>query len=224
MPRVVEGLFRDGGRLVIQEGAEFPERCVVCNKAREGEPLRFTFKREKSHYLEVRALQTLAAAASDLLKGAKYTGPVQARIPFCSWHRRKRLRRFHAGTATMALAAAYLLIRYMTGGPVGAQVLAISIDSAIVILVAIAGLGVVLAAAYDPARVWFKTTKFHDRLVWVEGAGREFLNTLPILKSQTAGASSQTAGASRRRHLDESNLGAEELIRRARLAGLADEE
>src|SRR5262249_39285904 len=82
------GLYRDSGKLVIREGAEFPARCVICNKECDGEPLDFTFGREgKSHYIEVAAIQTLARAAEDLVKGNRYTGPVQTAIPMCSWHR-----------------------------------------------------------------------------------------------------------------------------------------
>ena len=147
----------------------------------------------------------------------------------------------------MALAAAYLFIRYLIGGAREFEVSEISIYSLIAILVAIFGLGIVLAAAYDPTKVWFRVKKFYDRFVWVEGAGPEFLSTLPILGGQREnprpladnpsskrgkgkrrpGSKSRPRGEnlpSKHRGVDESNMSADELVRRARLAGLDDED
>jgi hypothetical protein len=246
-PTTVEGLYRNGGKLVMREGVEFPDRCAICNKETEGGPIQFTFKREKSHYIEVAAIQTIATAAVDLLQGAKYTGPVEVAIPFCAWHRRRRLRRYCFGAGLMALAAAYLFIRYLIGGAREFDVKHISLETVIAVLVVIGGLGIALETVYDPGKVWFRTKKFYDRFVWVEGAGAEFLSTLPILGGQVENPSPAIADSSsargkekqrrssktrdtgkkstgRRREVDESNLSAEELIRRARLAGLDDED
>jgi hypothetical protein len=176
------GLYRDSGKLVIREGAQFPSRCVICNRECDGEPVHFTFKREKSHYIELAVLQTVANAAADLLKGAKYTGPVLAAIPLCPWHRSRRLRRVGVGVGIMALAAAYLLGRYFVGGAGEFAVEQISMYSVVAVLVAIAGLGVALAAIYDPTKVWFKIGKFHDRFVWLDGAGRDFVSALPRIE------------------------------------------
>jgi hypothetical protein len=75
-------------------------------------------------------------------------------------------------------------------------------------------LGIGLAAIFDPTELWFRISKFNDRLVWVQGAGRNFLDTLPRYEGQ------HQDGSSRGRYTpdeDEANLSAEELIRRARL-------
>ena len=40
-------------------GAVFPDRCVICNKECDGAPTYFTFKREKSHYIERRTRVTM---------------------------------------------------------------------------------------------------------------------------------------------------------------------
>jgi hypothetical protein len=52
-----DGFFRDGGDLVIREGASFPDRCVICNKECDGETVDFIFARGKSHYIELAAIQ-----------------------------------------------------------------------------------------------------------------------------------------------------------------------
>ncbi|MDR3633346.1 MAG: hypothetical protein P4L84_05870 [Isosphaeraceae bacterium] len=242
----VEGVYRDAGKLVIQDGAVFPDRCVICNEECDSEPIELTFKRVKSHYIEVAALQSVATAAVDLLKGAKYTGPIDATIPFCSWHRNARLRRLWIGGGLIALAAAYLFIRYLRGAHKFEE-LVFSLDSVIAIFGGVGGIGIAAEAAYNPTSVWFKSKKFYDRFVWVEGAGRAFLSTLPTLTSRFANSSpvagdpaaargnvDQRPGSKKRnvgrnttrlhRDGDDDNLSAEELIRRARLAGVDDEE
>jgi hypothetical protein len=175
-----KGMYRDNGNLVVVEGAVFLGRCVICNKESDRDVVVCTFKREqKSHYIEVAAVQTLARAAGDLLTGSRYTGPVQAPIPMCSWHRNRRLRRIGFGFATMLLAVVYLLIRYWIVGGHELSALQIPISSIFVIIAAIVGLIVASAALANPTGVWFRATKYYDRLVWLQGAGREFLRTLP---------------------------------------------
>jgi hypothetical protein len=121
----------------------------------------------------------------------------------------------------MALAAAYLFIRYRIGGAREFDPSQVSIYSVVAVLAAITGLGIALAAAYEPTKLWFKTNKCYDRLVWVKGAGKKFLNTLPRLKDQS---DAQKTCARIDRDGGKATLTAEELIRRARLAGLDDEE
>jgi hypothetical protein len=106
------GLYRDGKMLVIREGARFPDRCAICNKACDGERMDFTFAREKSRRFDVAAIQSVANAASDLLTGARYTGPVSADISLCSWHRGRRLRLAAIGVGMTALAVAFIFIQY----------------------------------------------------------------------------------------------------------------
>lgn len=176
-------MYRDNRNLVVVEGAVFPDRCVICNQESDCGAVFCTFKREhKSHYIEVAAVQTLARAAGDLVTGSRYTGPVQASIPMCSWHRNLRLRRIGFGFGTMLLAAAYLLIRYWVVGGHELSALQIPISSVFVIIAAIVGGIVASAALANPTGVWFRATKYYDRLVWLQGAGPEFLRTLPEIE------------------------------------------
>jgi hypothetical protein len=212
-----KGLFRDGGKLVIREGARFPDRCVICDKPCDGETVDFVFQRRKSHYIDVAAVQTVANAAADLIKGARYTGPVHAAIPLCSWHRNRRLRIVGYCAGVMALAAAYLASRYYLGVARDFDTPQLPILSAVAFLTGITGLGIGLAAVYDPTELWFRISKFNDRLVWVQGAGGNFLDALPRFEGQ------HQRGSSRGRYTpdeDEGNISAEELIRRA---GLEDD-
>lgn len=245
-PSAVEGLYRDAGKLVVQEGAVFPDRCVICNREADAEPIDLIFERKKSHYVEAWAVQSIAMAATDLVTGAKYTGPVQVTFPFCSAHRNKRLWRCCIGGGLMALGAGYLLVRYLRGAH-RFDDLVFSLESVIAFFVGVVGIGITVEAAFDPARVWFRTKKFYDRYVWLEGAGREFLSTLPALTGRStnpkpaapdapaAGREVEQRPGSKKRDVgrtvrrtgpvnNEDNLSAEELIRRARLAGVDDED
>ena len=141
-----KGLYRDADKLVIREGATLPDRCVICNKESDGEPMDFTFGRLKMHYIELAAAQTVANAAVDLVKGTKYTGPVQAAIPLCSWHRKRRLRRIGIGLGIMALAAAVLLYRYSIAGADEFSVFRISIYSIIAVVAALVGIAIICPA------------------------------------------------------------------------------
>jgi hypothetical protein len=212
-PSAGKGLFRDGGKLVFREGARFPDRCVNCDKPCDGEVVAFVFERRKSHYIDVAAVQTVANAAVDLVKGGRYTGPVHAAIPLCPWHRKRRWRHIGVGAGLMALVGAYLLIRYAIGGAREFEPSQMSIYTWVALFMAVLGLGIVSAASYDPTNLWFKVSKFHDRLVWIQGAGREFLNTLPYFE----GARDLPGRGNYTRDDDEANLSAEELIRRAKL-------
>jgi hypothetical protein len=233
------GLYRDANRLVVREGTRLPDRCVICNGPIDDDPIDFVFKREKSHYIEIAAVQTVVTAAADLLTGAKYTGPVEVSIPFCRWHRQRRLRRLGIGAGLMALAVAILFVRYLIGGASEFTISEISIYIVIAVLVATTGVGIILDVTYDPAKLWFKTKKFHGRFVWLEGAGPQFLKTLPRLDGKPETRSPRPAEASSKKKKrrerdsaskrpdaggDEANLSADELIRRARHAGVDDED
>lgn len=203
-----KGLYRDGDKLVIREGARFPHRCAICNKECDGEAIDITFGREQARHIEVAAVQAVARAAGDLMTGTRYTGPVQAEITLCPWHRGRRLRLLGAGLGMTALAVAALAIQYALGvvlvppGELG--FLNISLHN--VIAIAAAFVGVVIAlTSLDPTKVWFKATKYNDRLVWVAGAGRAFLKELPPVSDRHIDPRS-----------DDRDLTADELIRRAR--------
>lgn len=148
-----KGLYRDRGKLVIREGARFPDRCAVCNKEADGDPVEFVFGREeKSHYLDVAAAQTVARAASDLVTGSHYTGHVRAAVPMCRWHRNKVRRQIGIGLGLAVLGAAFLGVRYAIGGADEFDPLRISIASVVAIVAVVAGIGVAAAAVSQPQR------------------------------------------------------------------------
>jgi hypothetical protein len=199
-----KGLYRDGGHLVIREGARFPDQCVICNKLCDGTSVDFTFGRTQSHYVEVAAVEAVARAASDLLKGGRYTGPVQAAIPLCTWHRSRRLLLIGCGVAVAAVAAGFLLVRYAIGGAAEFDVLQISLASVIAIAAVVVGLTVAWVGLVERTKVWFKPVKYHDRFVWVKGAGLGFLRELTRIEDYH-----YKPGAA------DPHLSADELIRRA---------
>jgi hypothetical protein len=203
-----KGVYRDGGKLVVREGTQLPDRCVICNKECDGAPMRFTFGRLWMGYVELAAIQTVANAASDLVTGTRYSGPVHTEIPLCPWHRRRRLRRLGAGLGILAIAAAYLFIRYSIGGAAEFSIFRMPILNIIVILVGIVGIAFILHAVFDRTRVWFRAAKYYDRFVWLKGAGKSFLRTLPQLE-----AHHYKPG----RDSDNPDLTADELIRRGKL-------
>src|SRR5262249_13864007 len=114
-----------------------------------------------------------------------------------------RLRRIGFGVGTMVLAGAYLLIRYSIGGAREFEVLQISIPTGLAILAALVGLTIPWASLVDRSQRWVKPTKYPDRLVWVRGAGRVFLQTLPRIEDHHHKPGS-----------DNPHLDADELIRR----------
>src|SRR5262249_19192643 len=148
----------------------------------DGEPLTFTFRRERAHYIEVAAVQAVAHMTEDLLKGARNTAPVEQPYQMGSCHGNRRLLRIGAGLGLPGLPAPFLLIRYAIGGANEFDVFRISIYSVIAIVAALIGIAIALAGLLDSTKLWFKPTKYFGRFVWLAGAGREFLRTLPELE------------------------------------------
>ncbi len=226
----ISGLYRDGRRLVIQEGARFPHTCAICNKSGDEELVDFTFSRDKAHVVEAAAVQGTLRAVNDLATGARYTGPVSAEIPLCGWCRGRRLRTFLIGAGLLVLAVGYLVIRKAFGGvilpPGELGFLDMSLPVFISFGAILTGFVFVLMTAFDSSKLWFKATSYFDRFVWVSGAGKEFLAELPKYanehkKSLGRGSSS---GSYHRAGVSEDFLSAEELIRRANLDEDDDEE
>jgi hypothetical protein len=203
-----KGAYRDRGRLVIREGARFPDRCAVCNAECGGETRAFEFGREqKSNYIEVAAMQSIARGVFDLATRSRYTGPVFAEVPLCSWHRSKRLRQAVVGSLVFVLSVAYIFARYrLYGGGNGGEFDFLDMSKYTVLAVGTGFTGLVFAlrTASDPTKVWFKPVRYYDRFVWVEGAGKDFLRELPEVEDYHYNTD---AGDPR--------LSADELIRRA---------
>ncbi|MFO0865731.1 MAG: hypothetical protein U0744_13950 [Gemmataceae bacterium] len=204
-----DGLYRDVNTLVIREGASFPARCPLCNKPADGEPLACTFERKSARYVEVAAVQKVATAASDLISGTRYTGPVEAVIPLCSWHRGRRIRLALFGLGMVAVAVAVLMIQKALGivivppGEMG--FLHIALYNFLAFGAIFAGITFMLMATFDSQKLWFRATRYQDRYVWVSGAGREFLRELPKVEDRHFEIEPESR-----------ELTAEELIRRSR--------
>jgi hypothetical protein len=221
-PSKDKGLYRDGKRLVIREGARFPNKCAICNKEDDVESIEFFFERKKAHVVEARAVQTALNAASDVMSGAKYTAPVQADIPLCSWHRSRRIQRAAIGVGMATLALVFVLIQKAMGvvivppGELG--FLDIAIYNFIAFGMIFAGVTFIFTTIFDHQNLWFKATKFYDRFVWVSGAGRTFLDELPQYENQHRRSRIKDLESRFDRSSDENrHLTAEELIRRANL-------
>jgi hypothetical protein len=212
------GLYRDGKLLVIHEGARFPHACAVCNKAGDEEAVFFTFARARANVVEAAAVQAASRAVNDLFTGARYTGPVDAQIPLCSWCRGRRLRFLGTGVGLTVLAIGYLMIHKRLGGvilpPGELGFLEISLPVFVALGSILVGFVLTLMAVFDSEKLWFKATKYFDRFVWVSGAGKEYLGELPQYEDQHRKVK---GSLSRRSSGDEGHLSAEELIRRANL-------
>ena len=216
-----KGLYRDSKLLVIREGARFPHKCAICNSEDDVELVDFVFERKQVHGLEARVVHSALTAAADLLSATKYTGPVQAEIPLCAGHRRRRIQRAGIGVGTTILAISVLLIQKAMGivivppGELG--FLDIAIYNFIAFAMIFVGITLIFTTIFDSQNLWFKATKYYDRFVWVTGAGAAFLGEQPQYENQHRTLQADDFGSRGGSRGDGSDLSAEELIRRARL-------
>jgi hypothetical protein len=167
------GAFCDGNKLVMVEGCEMPRRCPVCNSEDVYESTDLTLARETK---EMGGISGLIKASADALAGWDYTGPVEVSVYFCHRHRNRFRNRLIAAGVVLAAAVLYLAVAYFwhKNRPGG--------EYYDVIAAVIAALGATVMLAIwgkSPALVWFKPRRFVDRTVWVTGACRSFLASLP---------------------------------------------
>lgn len=216
-----KGLYRDGKFLVIREGARFPDTCPICNND-DVELVEFWFERKKVKGLEARVAQAALNAASDLMSGAKYTGPVQADIPLCSHHAKRRIHRAAFGAGIVTLAVAVIAIQKAMGivivppGELG--FLDIALYNFVAFGAIFAGITMIFTTIFDHQNLWFRARKFNGRFVWASGAGRPFLDELPQYENQHLRSGIKELERRFDRSSDENRgLTAEELIRRANL-------
>lgn len=205
-----------------ERGARFPHKCAICNQEDELELVEFVFERKKVHVLEAAAVNGVLNAANDVMTGARYTGSVQADIPLCSWHLGRRVRLAGIGVGMTVLAIAVLVIQKSIGfvivppGELG--FLDIAFYNFIAFGMIFVGITLIFMTIFDSSNLWFKATKYHDRYVWVTGAGAAFLNELPQYENQHRRSRIQDAESRFDDSSDEDrHLTAEELIRRANL-------
>jgi hypothetical protein len=217
-----KGLYRDGKMLVLREGVQFPPKCAICNSEDDVEPVEFCFERKEVHGLEARVVQSAMTVASDLVSGARYSGPIQADIPLCSRHRYRRIQRAAIGAGLAVLSITALLIQKAMGvvivppGELG--FLDIAFYNFLAFGMIFVAFVLICTTIFDHQKLWFKATKFYHRFVWVSGVGRAFLDELPQYKNQHLRSSIKGLESQFDRSSEENrHLSAVKLIRRANL-------
>jgi hypothetical protein len=167
------GAFCDGNKLMMVEGCEMPRRCPVCNSEEVFESTELTLSRETK---EMGGVSGLIKAGADALAGWDYTGPVEVSVYFCDRHRNRFRNRLITAVGILAASLLYLLFAYFwhknrPGGEYYDVIAAVIGAIGATVMLAIWG--------KSPALVWFKPRRFVDRTVWVTGACRPFLESLP---------------------------------------------
>jgi hypothetical protein len=175
LPTAISGVYADGDKLVMVEGCEMPHRCPVCNSEEVFETVELNLRRDSK---EMGGISGMIKAGADVLAGWNYTGPVSVAVYFCERHRVRFRNRLILSAAISLASVAYLVYVYLrfggwepNAGP--------SYDVVAAVVGTIGGVVMILVYAQSPARVWFRPRRFVDRTVWVSGACREFLESLP---------------------------------------------
>ncbi len=153
-----------------------PRRCPLCNSEDVVEPVELSLRRESK---EMGGVSGLAKAGIDKLAGWNYTGPVDVSVSFCQRHRGRFRNRIITGLAIAAAGLIYLLIAWLVhdrNQPRNGW-----IDVIVAVVGAFAGIVMIEIFRQNPALSWFKPRRFVDRKVWVTGACRPFLDSLPTL-------------------------------------------
>lgn len=176
-------LWRDGNKVVMRLGTEMPERCFRCNEPGFGERIRHIVYWHPPIYL-------LYLIAGIVVTGAvsAFTSPalflpgfillvvvlsiyfqktVRLRMGVCRIHKR---RRFIANTITASFAVVAILVLFCSV-EFGLNWVYPTTSGALLLLVLVCGH--IQTKLVSPSKVT-------DEHVWLKGAGREFLASLPI--------------------------------------------
>jgi hypothetical protein len=169
------GPYRDGDKLVIPQGADMPPCCPICNSPVVEEPITLRFEAQRPEG----GLTGAIAAGIERLGGWRYTGPVSVDVPFCKWHRNQKFRQIIIGAALFAAAVLYLVITFW-----GVNIKEVAhqgpgVGTIIGFILVLTGLIYGLSAWQESSTSWFKTEGFVDRAVWVTGACKSYLKSLP---------------------------------------------
>jgi hypothetical protein len=174
------GPYRDGDKLVITEGEKMPKRCPKCNSKEVDEPKELSIRRESK---EMGGVSGMIKAGMDKASGWKYTGPVSVSVYFCQRHKNKFRNRIYFGGAIIIACAIWATVIYLQFDK-AKQPQGIGMDFFAAIGGVIVGFIVVMIPAQNPALVWFKPKRFVDRTVWVQGACKAFLESLPRFEKE----------------------------------------
>lgn len=173
-----KGVFRDGDKLVMVEGCTMPRRCPICNSEEVDYTTDLTIERETK---EMGGISGMIKAGIDKVSGWNYTGPVDVQVYFCDRHSGRFRRKLIGGAIVAGVSILYLVYRYQTSGPHDPNA-SIPLDVIGGVVGAVGGIVAIAIFAKSPALAWFKPRRFVDRTVWVDGACRQFLETLPEKK------------------------------------------
>jgi hypothetical protein len=165
--------FRDGHQLVLIHGCTSPHRCILCNgPAARTIWYRFDDRRAPG------VVHGLVADAINSIRGRNYTGPVDVQIHFCDWH--LKIRRWFLIACILVFLVGAGLLPYAKKYHPGNNDFFIMIPTLLMIL----GGGVAFGLVTKMFTIWSITAKrFEDRIVWINGAGKSFLSSLPALGS-----------------------------------------
>lgn len=168
---VAGGAYCDGSKLVLVEGEGMPRRCPICNSDDVSETTDLSIERGTK---EMGGVSGMVKAGMDLVGGWNYTGPVEVSVYFCDRHRARFRNRLILASVILLISALYLVVAYLRYKPDSEFY-----DVLVAVIGAATGVVMLLTYAKSPALAWFKPYKFVDRTVWVTGAGRPFLDSLP---------------------------------------------
>jgi hypothetical protein len=156
------GVWREGPRIVVVQGAVLPPACVKCNAPADGPPVRKTlYWHHPALYLIILAGVLIYAIVALIVR---QKGDVS--LYLCKRHRSRRVRAILA--AWLGVAAGVVLIFY------GANSSMPEVCCPLGILVCI---GAIIYGVIGARRLW--PARIDSQYLWLRGAGREFLSTLP---------------------------------------------
>lgn len=160
-PPESHSLWRSGSLLVCRRDAEFPPRCVKCNK-----PSRLPLERYKlSWHHSAWSLLLLLYVVPYFLIVPLVSRRAQLHVGLCAWHARRRLlgRIATLGGFAFIMLAVYLVVAWRVD-----RLLPFAFLGLPAWIIAV----VVLPPRFQPARI-------DKQMLRVKGCGDSFLDTLP---------------------------------------------
>lgn len=164
-----EGMWREGKRLLMTKGAEFPDRCVKCNAPAEG----YRLKRDLSwHTPWLYLLIFFPGLLVYVIVALIVRDTAKIYVPLCPRHRSARRNAITFGWLG-SLAGIAMII--------GAGVMSDSLPEAYTVPMVVGGLvllllSMVLGAIFS--RV-VTPSKIDKTMVWLKDISPEFLDSLP---------------------------------------------
>lgn len=162
-----DGLWREGNLLVMQKGAELPDRCLRCNAPAPGKRLKRTLSWHPGGWYLLVLFNLIIYLVVALC--VRHTAKVAA--PFCEMHRAKRRRAIAAGwIGSLGGIALAIFGGQAFGGSDSALGICIMLGL-VVFLVSLIG-GVIASQYLVPKRI-------DKHFVWLKKVSPEFLAPLP---------------------------------------------